>query len=81
NFRGMAAGKALHNVDYSVVISPSPPNAVPWSLPSRVPTFMRVGEAYWLGMGQPGILFGRTTTPVADDLIWDLNHEIGDPGR
>jgi len=78
NFTWMPVVDALHNVDYSVVISPSPPNAVPWSLPSLDDRkSMEVGEAYWLGMGQPGILFGRTTTPVADNLTWDLNHEIG----
>jgi len=74
NFRKMNVENALNNVDYSVVISPFPPNAVSWSVPplSKI-RFMRVGEAYWVAMGEPGILFGRTTTPVADNLIWELN--------
>ena len=71
-FTGMTVVDALNKVDYSVVISPSP-NAVSWSVPPLDKESMELGEAYWLGMGQPGILFGHTTTPVANDMTWGLN--------
>jgi len=74
NFKGMTVADALNSVDYSVVLSASPPNAASWSVPpATTSTFMQLGEAYWLGMGQPGILFGHTTTPVAYDMTWELN--------
>jgi len=67
---------ALSGVSYSVVLSPKPPNDVAWSVPpaGAGEKYLQLGEAYWVAMGQPGILFGFTTTPVADDMTWDLNH-------
>lgn len=74
NFTEMAVVDALYNVDYSVVLSASPPNAESWSVPPEDEgKSMEFGEAYWLAMGQPGILFGYTTTPVATDMTWGLN--------
>jgi hypothetical protein len=66
---------ALPGVSYSVVLSPKPPNDVAWSVPpaGAGAKELLLGEAYWVAMGQPGILFGFTTTPVADDMTWDLN--------
>ncbi len=66
---------ALSGVDYSFVLSPKPPNAEHWSVPPYAAddTFLEVGEVYWVAMSEPGSLFGITTTPVADDMIWDLN--------
>ncbi|MFU8796095.1 MAG: nitrous oxide reductase family maturation protein NosD [Dehalococcoidia bacterium] len=66
---------ALSGVDYSFVLSPGPPNAEAWIVPpdGAGEKFMLVGEAYWVAMSQPGILFVTTTTPVADDMTWDLN--------
>jgi len=66
---------ALSGVDYSFVLSPKPPNAEAWSVPPDAADdrFLKVGEAYWVAIGEPGILFGSTTTPVANDMTWDLN--------
>ena len=66
---------ALSGVSYSVVLSPKPPNDVAWSVPpaGAGAKELLLGEAYWVAMGGPGILFGFTTTPVADDMTWDLN--------
>jgi len=66
---------ALSGVDYSRVLSPRPPNSEAWIVPpdGADDRFMKVGEAYWVSVGQPGILSGMTTTPVADDMTWDLN--------
>jgi parallel beta-helix repeat protein len=66
---------ALTGVSYSVVLSPKPPNDVAWSVPpaGAGAKELLIGEAYWVAMGGPGILFGFTTTPVADDMTWDLN--------
>ena len=66
---------ALSGVDYSMVLSPKPPNDVAWSVPPAVETDEKLllGKAYWVAMSEPGILFGFTYTPVADDMTWDLN--------
>jgi len=66
---------ALSGVSYSVVLSPKPPNDVAWSVPpaGAGDKELLLGEAYWVAMGGPGILFGFTTTPVSDDMTWDLN--------
>jgi hypothetical protein len=66
---------ALSGVSYSVVLSPKPPNGVAWSVPpsGAGDKELLLGEAFWVAMGGPGILFGFTTTPVADDMTWDLN--------
>ncbi len=66
---------ALFGVDYSRVLSPKPPNSEAWIVPpdEAGDKYLIVGEAYWVAMSQPGILFGFTTTPVADDMTWDLN--------
>ena len=66
---------ALTGVDYSMVLSAKPPNDEAWSVPPDNATEkkLQLGEAYWVAMGEPGILFGFTTTPVTDDMIWDLN--------
>ena len=66
---------ALFRVNFSRVLSPSPPNSEAWIVPPDAAgdKYMVVGEAYWVAMSQPGILFGLTTTPVADDMTWDLN--------
>jgi len=66
---------ALSGVDYSVVISPKPPNAEQWSITPDTADgkYLQLGEAYWVGMPGEGTLFGHTTTPVADDMTWDLN--------
>jgi len=66
---------ALSGVSYSVVLSPKPPNDVAWSVPpaGAGDKELLLGEAYWVAMGGPGILFGFTTTPVADDMTWELN--------
>lgn len=66
---------ALFGVNFSRVLSPSPPNSEAWIVPPDAAgdKYMVVGEAYWVAMSQPGILFGFTTTPVADDMTWDLN--------
>jgi hypothetical protein len=66
---------ALSGVSYSVVLSPKPPNDVAWSVPpaGAGAKELLLGEAYWVAMGGPGILFGFTTTPVADDMTWELN--------
>lgn len=70
----ISVASALSGVSYSVVLSPSPPNAAAWSVPpAGDATMMKPGEAYWVAMGAPGILFGFTTTPVADDMTWELN--------
>jgi hypothetical protein len=66
---------ALSGVDYSMVLSPKPPNDVAWSVPPSGAgvTSLQLGKAYWLAMSETGILFGSTYTPVADDMTWDLN--------
>jgi hypothetical protein len=66
---------ALTGVEYSMVLSPKPPNDVVWSVPPSGAgvTYLQLGEAYWVAMAEPGILFGFTTTPVASDMTWDLN--------
>jgi Right handed beta helix region len=66
---------ALSGVSYSVVLSPKPPNDVAWSVPpaGAGAKELLLGKTYWVAMGGPGILFGFTTTPVADDMTWDLN--------
>ncbi len=66
---------AFSGVDYSFVLSPKPPNAEAWSVTpdGADDRFLEVGEAYWVAMGEPGILYGITTTPVEDDMTWDLN--------
>ena len=66
---------ALSGVSYSVVLSPVPPNDVAWSVPPSLPgvEYLQLGEAYWVAMGAPGILFGFTTTPVAVGMTWELN--------
>ncbi len=71
---------ALSGVDYGRVLSPKPPNAESWSVTPEGADekYMKVGEVYWVHMGQPGILSGMTTTPVADDMIWALNQIIID---
>jgi parallel beta-helix repeat protein len=66
---------ALSGVAYSMVLSPKPPNDEAWSVPPSGAnvTDLQLGKAYWLAMAAPGILFGSTYTPVADDMTWDLN--------
>jgi hypothetical protein len=66
---------ALSGVDYSMVLSPKPPNDEAWSVPpsGANATDLQLGKAYWLAMAAPGILFGSTYTPVAYDMTWDLN--------
>ena len=66
---------ALSGVDYSFVLSTKPPNSEAWSVTpdGADDQDMKVGEAYWVAMGQSGTLFVTTTTPVADDMTWDLN--------
>jgi hypothetical protein len=66
---------ALAGADYAMVLSPKPPNDVAWSVPPSGAdvTYLQLGKAYWVAMGEPGILFGSTYTPVADDMTWDLN--------
>lgn len=75
NLTGMSVANALYGISYSVALSASPPNAAAWSVPPGTAgtTMMYLGEAYWVAMGESGILFGFTTTPVADDMTWDLN--------
>lgn len=81
NLVGLSSLKAetvsttLFGVNFSRVLSPSPPNSEAWIVPPDAAgdRYMVVGEAYWVAMSQPGILFGFTTTPVADDMTWDLN--------
>jgi hypothetical protein len=66
---------ALTGVEYSMVLSPKPPNDVVWSVPPSGAdgTYLQLGEAYWVAMAEPGILFGFTYTPTTDDMTWDLN--------
>lgn len=66
---------ALTGVEYSMVLSPKPPNDVAWSVPPSGAgvTDLQLGEVYWVAMGEPGILFGFTLTPTASDMTWDLN--------
>jgi len=75
SFGAKTVTTALTGVDYSMVLSPKPPNDVAWSVPPAGAgvTYLQLGEAYWVAMGEPGILFGFTTTPVASDMTWDLN--------
>ena len=75
SLRAETVTTALSGVSYSVVLSPKPPNDVAWSVPpaGAGDKQLLLGEAYWVAMGGPGILFGFTTTPVADDMTWDLN--------
>jgi hypothetical protein len=67
---------ALSMVSYDVVLSPVPPNMLWWSVPPSLPgsVLLLTGEAYWVGMGAPDILFGFETTPVPYWMTWDLNH-------
>jgi len=66
---------ALAGADYAMVLSPKPPNDVAWSVPPEGAdvTYLQLGKAYWVAMGEPGMLFGSTYTPVASDMTWDLN--------
>jgi len=66
---------ALTGVEYSMVLCPKPPNDVAWSAPPAGAdvTYLQLGEVYWVAMPEPGILFGFTLTPVANDMTWDLN--------
>lgn len=66
---------ALTGVEYSMVLSPKPPNDVAWSVPPSGAdvTYLQLGEACWVAMAETGKLFGFTYTPVADDMTWDLN--------
>ncbi len=66
---------ALSGIDYSVARSAAPPNNQSWNVPTGNPaeTMMCVGEAYWVAVSNSEILFGYTTTPVSDDMTWDLN--------
>jgi len=69
------AATALTGVEYSMVLSPKPPNAEAWSVPPEEADDMELllGKAYWVAMGEPGILYGFTYTPVASNMRWDLN--------
>jgi len=72
----MTVANALSGVTYNVLVSPSPPNAAPsWSVPPSDAGVkeLELGEVYWLAMSQAGFLFGFTTTPVLDTMIWELN--------
>jgi len=75
SLQAQSVATALSGVDYSFVMSPRPPNAEAWIVPPDAAgdRSLKVGEAYWVAMGQPGILFITTTTPVPDDMVWDLN--------
>jgi hypothetical protein len=75
SFQEKTVAIALTGVSYSMVLSPKPPNDVAWSVPPDPDTAheLLLGQAYWVAMGEPGILFGFTYTPVADDMTWDLN--------
>jgi hypothetical protein len=66
---------ALTGVSYSMVLSPKPPNDVAWSVPPYEADAkeLLLGKAYWVAMGEPGILYGFTLTPVASDMTWKLN--------
>jgi parallel beta-helix repeat protein len=66
---------ALSGVDYSMVLSPKPPNDVAWSVPpsGENEKSLQLGKAYWVAMAEPGILYGFTYTPVASDMRWELN--------
>jgi len=66
---------ALTGVSYSMVLSPKPPNAEVWSVPPYEADAKKLllGKAYWVAMGEPGILYGFTYTPVASDMTWELN--------
>ena len=66
---------ALTGVDYSMVLSPKPPNDATWSVPPDEDDDheLLLGQAYWVAMGESGKLFGFTYTPVASDMTWDLN--------
>jgi hypothetical protein len=65
----------LTGVDYSMVLSPKPPNDAAWSVPPDPDTAhdLLLGQAYWVAIGESGKLFGFTYTPVASDMTWDLN--------
>jgi parallel beta-helix repeat protein len=75
NLTHMTVADALHGISYSVALSASPPNTSAWSVPPSADSAkdLLLGEAYWVAMSEPGILFGFTTTPVAHDMIWELN--------
>ncbi len=75
SLKAEAVTTALSGVDYSFVLSAKPPNAEAWSVPpdEAGERSLHLGEAYWVAMGEPGILYGITTTPVQDDMTWDLN--------
>jgi hypothetical protein len=66
---------ALTGVEYSMVLSPKPPNDAAWSVPPAIATTEKLllGRAYWVAMGEPGKLYGFTYTPVAGDMTWELN--------
>ncbi|MFA7352865.1 MAG: hypothetical protein WCZ22_05230, partial [Dehalococcoidales bacterium] len=76
NLTSISVADALSGVSYSIALSAAPPNSEAWSfIPSTTSDkMMLLGEAYWVAMSEPGILFGFTTTPVAPDMTWDLNH-------
>ena len=71
----MSVATALSGVDYSVVLSPKPPNDVAWSVPpsSATTSELQLGEAYWVAMSGTGVIFGYTYTPVPSDMTWELN--------
>ncbi|MFP3898150.1 MAG: hypothetical protein ACLFVD_02445 [Dehalococcoidia bacterium] len=71
----MSVATALSGVDYSVVLSPKPPNDVAWSVPpsSATTSDLQLGEAYWVAMSGTGVIFGYTYTPVPSDMTWELN--------
>ncbi|MBE0430547.1 MAG: right-handed parallel beta-helix repeat-containing protein [Dehalococcoidia bacterium] len=71
----MNVATALSGLDYSVSLSPKPPNSEMWSVPPSVAedTYLRLGAAYWVAMSAAGKLFGYTYTPVSPDMTWELN--------
>jgi parallel beta-helix repeat protein len=74
SLRAKTVENALPGVSYDVVLSPAPPNDMGWNVPPGADvTYLQLGEAYWVAMGEPDTMWGLTTTPVADDMTWELN--------